>query len=120
MEKQRCLVKSFVRDFSRQNGRKIQVKPKCRLQPEIANLVSRRTYRCIFFLRTTVFKHLDLYITPCRFYLENFPTEDVQYYYSRQHNLVKKPDLILNEGIFTIQHFNVTGQCIYTSICSVR
>jgi hypothetical protein len=66
-EKQRCLVRLLVRDFSRQNGRKIQVKPKCRLQPEIANLVSRRTYRCAFFLCTTVFKHLGMYITPCRF-----------------------------------------------------
>jgi hypothetical protein len=35
------------------------------------------------------------------FYLGNFPIEDVQYYYSRQHNLVKKTDLILNGGIFT-------------------
>jgi hypothetical protein len=67
MEKPRCLVRSLVRDFSRQDGRKIQVKPKCRLQPEIANLMSRRMYRCTFFLRTTVFKHLGLYITPCRF-----------------------------------------------------
>jgi hypothetical protein len=69
-EKQRCLGRSPLREFSRQNGRKIQVKPKCRLQPEIANLVSRRTNRCTFFLRTTVFKHFGLCITPCRFYLE--------------------------------------------------
>jgi hypothetical protein len=66
-EKQRCLVRSFVRDFSKQNGWKIQVKPTCRLQPEIANLVSRRMYRCTFFLRTTVFKHFGLYTTPCGF-----------------------------------------------------
>jgi hypothetical protein len=47
-EKQRCLVRSLVRDFSRQNGWKIQVKPKYRLQPEISNLVSRRTYTAVY------------------------------------------------------------------------
>jgi hypothetical protein len=45
----------FQKFFSKQNGWKIQVKRTCRLQAEIANLVSRHMYRCTFFLRTTVF-----------------------------------------------------------------
>jgi hypothetical protein len=92
-EKQRCLLRSLVRDFSRQNGRKIQVKPKYRLQPEIANLVSRRTT-----VRTAVyilpaFHSIQTFWSvyyPLPSYLRNFPIEDVQYYYSRQQNLVKK------------------------------
>jgi hypothetical protein len=102
-EKQRCLVRSLVRDFSRQNGRKIQVKPKCRLQREIANLISRHTYRCTVYIlpaHPSVQTFWSVYYS-LPSYLRNFPIEDVQYYYSRQQNLVKKPDLILNGGIFT-------------------
>jgi hypothetical protein len=61
-----------VRDFSRQNGWKIQVKPKYRLQPEIANLVSRRTYCCKFYLHFSVQTFWSVYYS-LPFYLRNFP-----------------------------------------------
>jgi hypothetical protein len=72
------------------------------LLKEIANLVSRRTVPRLYILPAhhivqtfrSVYYSLPLY-------LGNFPTEDVQYYHSRQQNFVKKPELILNGGIFT-------------------
>jgi hypothetical protein len=117
--------KQRFHDFSRQDGRKIQVKPECR---ESSVGYSRKLPISFPDVRTVVHSILPAHHSvqtltfrsvyyPLPFYLENFPTEDVQYYYStdsRQQNLVKKTDLILlNGGIFTnilMLHLTVTLQ----------
>jgi hypothetical protein len=98
-EKQRCLVRFFVRDFSRQNGWKIQVKPTCRLHRKLP----------ISFPDV----YVPLYILPAHHSVQTFRSV----YYSMRFFVGKIPDrgraillhyefslkndLILNGGIFT-------------------